>query len=137
MPQTQQVAQESLLAQHIAKVKAEEASGKVSKPSLIDLAYCYLTARCPSKEEGYEAVALLAKYRLWRLANRHYKYVAQSYLLIEKEKSKSYLYRCVRCGLPLSKPKSVARGCGDVCNRKHVLKENVAGLSGRKGEESL
>lgn len=107
----------------ILKVKQEEASGKVSKHSLLELAHCYLTSPF-TVEEGREAVALLAKYRLWRLANRHFKYVAQSFRFIELEKALPYNFRCVHCGLPLTKDESIERGCGDVCRRKHRYVEN-------------
>jgi hypothetical protein len=66
-----------------------------------------------SKFEYDEAVRILAKYHLAKLAARRH-----GQKLIEKELQKTWERRCSRCGYPISNKISVKTGFGPICRRK-------------------
>ena len=94
----------------------EERFGYATKDNLINLAEYILSWRDYTKEEEREAVALLAKYRLAKLADKYDR--QRSLQLIQKELDASWTRRCSRCGLPISSEKSLETGYGSVCRRK-------------------
>jgi len=101
----------------ICRVIADEkAFGYAEKEHLINLAEYILSWHDYSKQEEREAVALLAKYRLAKLANKHNK--QRSLQLIQRELDASWQRRCARCGLTISSEKSLETGLGSVCRRK-------------------
>lgn len=104
----------------IKRVHDEELSlGYVRKESLIDVAQYVLS--WPSKysqEEYSEAIRLLARYHLAKLANLSPRHRIMTWRLINRELAKPYKARCRRCGLPISNPVSLATGHGPVCRRK-------------------
>ncbi len=99
------------------RVRQEEAQlHGAKKDTLLDMAEYVLGKRDYSKEEYNQAVAMLAKYRLWRLIDKRRPIHCRQ--LIQVERAKSYNYRCGRCGLPISSEKSLTTGLGRVCRGK-------------------
>ncbi|MCW4048070.1 MAG: hypothetical protein NWE99_11020 [Candidatus Bathyarchaeota archaeon] len=107
----------SHLSTLIQRVRDDEAAfGYAEKEHLINLAEYIVTWRDYSKLEEREAVAILAKYRLWKLADKYHR--QKSLQLIQQELAKPWTRRCARCGLPISSEKSLRTGFGSVCRRK-------------------
>jgi hypothetical protein len=77
------------------------------------------------REEYSDAIKTLAHYHLAKLANIHHSYRSTCWRLVIAERTKSYLGRCRRCGLPISNPVSLATGHGEVCRKKL----GIAGLN--------
>jgi ribosomal protein S27AE len=119
--------QMSRLSDLLAQVRLEESTLQgARKETLLDIARCVLYGH-GSKEECREAVAILAKYRLARLANDHPRFRKLSWELIELEEAKPYEYRCSRCGLPISSQVSLRVGLGRVCRKKVALEGAMNG----------
>jgi hypothetical protein len=114
MTETQETPRLSVL---LSRVRQEEAEGSVKKETLLSIAKGVL-CNYGTIQECREAVDVLARYRLAKLANTHPKYRAKSWDLIQKEESKPYERRCCRCGLPISSEKSLETGLGRVCRHK-------------------
>lgn len=114
MTETFQVTQS--LSTLLNQVKREEERLGASKETLLSIAEYVLGKHNYSKAEESQAVAFLAKYHLWKLIDKRHPLRSQQ--LIEAEKSKPYIQRCARCGLPISSEKSLKTGLGRVCRRK-------------------
>jgi hypothetical protein len=99
------------------RVQNQEKDGYVRKNTLLDLAKYILGSRGWSPEHT-QIIKVLARYHLAKLANIHPRHRARSWQLIATEESKPYIARCMRCGLPISNPVSLATGHGAVCRRK-------------------
>jgi hypothetical protein len=99
----------------LRRVRDDETGfGYASKEHLVNIAECILSWPGKySKNEYDEAVRILAKYHLAKLAARRH-----GQKLIEKELARPYKARCRRCGLPITNPASLAAGHGPVCRRK-------------------
>jgi len=108
----------------LEKVKREEAEHHgASKQTLLAMVK-YVLGKCDySKAEYSQAVAVLAKYRLWRLIDKRHPIRCRA--LIESERSKPYDRRCARCGLPISSEKSLKTGLGRVCRKKTILRASM------------
>lgn len=101
----------------IQRVRDDEAAfGYATKEHLINLAEYILSWHDYSRGEEQEAIALLAKYRLAKLADKYHR--QKSWQLIQRELNASWTRRCSRCGLPISSEKSLETGFGSVCRRK-------------------
>jgi hypothetical protein len=107
----------------LEKVKREEAEHHgASKQTLLAMVE-YVLGKCDYSKVAYsQAVAVLAKYRLWRLIDKRHPIRCRQ--LIETERSKPYDRRCSRCGLPISSGKSLATGLGRIC-RKKILRASM------------
>jgi hypothetical protein len=101
------------------QVKGEETKSAVRKENLLSIANYVLNEYTYTKAEYRAAVAFLAKYHLWRLIDK--RRPIRSRKLIEDERLKRYVWRCSRCGLPISSEKSLRTGLGRVCREKASL----------------
>ncbi|MGD0072127.1 MAG: DUF6011 domain-containing protein [Candidatus Bathyarchaeia archaeon] len=111
----------SHLSMLLDRVRGEEVSlGYARKESLIDIAEHMLSWNDSAKEEEREAIALLAKYHLATLANKHPKFIKKSWVLIRQELAKPYEARCCRCGAVITAKKSLETGLGSVCRKKVI-----------------
>lgn len=93
--------------------------GYATKEHLINV--CEFILSWPGRygwEEYSEAIKLLARYHLAKLANIYHSYRSTCWRLINAELAKPYVGRCRRCGLAISNPVSLATGHGEVCRRK-------------------
>ena len=95
----------------------EREEGCARKQTLIDLAKCILSSHDWSPAHT-EIIKVLARYHLAKLANTHPLYRKRSWNLIAAEETKTYVARCMRCGLPIWNKMSLAAGRGPVCRRK-------------------
>jgi len=110
----------SHLSTLINRVREDEVSlGYATKEHLVNIAEYLLSWRGKfSGQEYSEAIKTLAKYHLAKLANIHPCHIKKTYKQIEQELSKKYVGRCMRCGLPISNPVSLAAGHGPICRKK-------------------
>lgn len=90
----------------------------VKKENLIQVAKYVLSRSGQFDRAEYDkAIQVLAKYHLAHLASRRH-----SPEWIEEETLKPYVFRCMRCGLPITAKKSLKTGYGHDCRKKLALK---------------
>ena len=99
----------------LQRVRDDETGfGYASKEHLITIAeYILSWPGKYSKNEYDEAIRILAKYHLAKLAARRH-----GWKLIEKELARPYKARCRRCGLPISNAISLQTGHGPTCRKR-------------------
>jgi hypothetical protein len=112
---------EAKLVSLILTVKGDEQRfGCARKDSLLAIAEYMAThyrGLDYSKEEGTSAIILLARYRMANLADR-----LRGKRLIEAERAKAYVARCMHCGAIISSDKSLKTGLGSECRKKLGMK---------------
>jgi hypothetical protein len=126
-----QMAHASRLSTLLKKIKWEERALQASKTSLLAVAEHVLGNCDYSKEEYNGAVALLAKYRLWKLIDKRKPIRCRQ--LIEAERAKSYVGRCCNCGRQIFSEESLRTGLGCVCRRKVGLAPRISKGEGQHG----